>query len=200
MIQIYKATNTINGKGYIGITNDLDRRQIEHYHHAIKNTSNFVFHRAIRKHGFEAFRWEILAESNTRVEAGKLEVSFIEKYGTFRSGYNSTTGGERAWEVSNKTCQKISQSNMGRTAWNKGQSLTDQHKTNISKAHLGVPKSTEQKNKMSLVKKGKPSNAIKSCILNRIEYASCTEAAKALGVSRDTITYRLKKEKHHGAT
>ena len=49
----YLATNTTNGKFYIGSTNNLDRRKREH----ARSKQNHPFHNSLRKNP-EAFEWE----------------------------------------------------------------------------------------------------------------------------------------------
>lgn len=50
----YKATNTLNGKFYIGSTTDFERRRKEH----LKSKAKYPFQNALRKNP-EAFEWEI---------------------------------------------------------------------------------------------------------------------------------------------
>ena len=49
----YKATNTLNGKFYIGSTNDFQKRKRQH----LKSDRNYPFQNALRKNP-EAFEWE----------------------------------------------------------------------------------------------------------------------------------------------
>ena len=53
---IYKATNTANGKIYIGLTTlSLERRKIEHFWKANSSNKPYHFYNAIRKYGWNAF-------------------------------------------------------------------------------------------------------------------------------------------------
>ena len=90
---IYKATNCINGKAYIGQTKNLDQRIQEHCYNA--KYAKYAFHKALKKYGFENFKWEVLADCESREEANLLEVKFIEEYGGVESTmlYNETAGG-----------------------------------------------------------------------------------------------------------
>lgn len=57
---IYKATNTLNNKIYIGKTKrSLNKRMIDHITKANKGVVTHLY-RAIRKYGKEAFKWEIV--------------------------------------------------------------------------------------------------------------------------------------------
>lgn len=78
---LYKHTNQINGKVYIGITNDISRRWrnqgIEYKPHS-SNTSRFW--NAIQKYGWNNFKHEILISNLTAQEACKKEIEYIAKY------------------------------------------------------------------------------------------------------------------------
>ena len=90
---IYKITNTINGKSYIGQTvKTLAKRWYYHYHYA-KNNKNH-FHDAILKYGTDCWSFEILEEVNDNNLLNEREIYWIVYYDTFKSGYNSTIGGE----------------------------------------------------------------------------------------------------------
>jgi len=57
---IYKVTNLINNKIYIGqTTGSLEKRKIKHISCA-KLNSNIYFHKALNKYGIGSFDWEIL--------------------------------------------------------------------------------------------------------------------------------------------
>jgi len=145
---IYKATNDINNKAYIGITDDLEYRKWTHFNDA-KNGAVQAFHYAIRKYGEDVFVWEVLAECDTRESAGEIEIELIAEHGTFKSGYNSTTGGEWGWEVSDDAKAKMSLAS-------KGKPKTAEHAENIAKARTGTKMSEESKAKMSATKLANP--------------------------------------------
>lgn len=91
---IYKATNTVNGKVYIGMTTrGLDVRMTEH-----RNSISYLksyFPNALRKYGWEPFVWETIDESTSLEELCDKEVYWIEHYESFgKKGYNMTKGGE----------------------------------------------------------------------------------------------------------
>jgi len=65
LIGIYKYTNQINGKVYIGQSIDIRQRQYTHKSSAYNEKAkdfNSQFHQAIRKYGIENFDFEILEE------------------------------------------------------------------------------------------------------------------------------------------
>lgn len=92
---IYKATNQVNGKAYIGQTIQfLNKRKIGHINDALSKKDDMYFHSAIRKHGKKNFEWEVIKECDSLEELNKAEVEMIEKHNLFGDGYNLTEGGE----------------------------------------------------------------------------------------------------------
>lgn len=92
---IYRATNKINNKSYIGLTTrSLQERKLEHLRHYL--SENTYFHRAIQKYGKDNFDWEVLDNSASTIqELKELETYYILKFNTLSpSGYNMTNGGE----------------------------------------------------------------------------------------------------------
>ncbi len=95
MAHIYKITNIINNKKYVGKTeNDPNKRWREHLA-AARNNPLMVISKAIRKHGVQNFKFEILEECLSE-EVNKKETYWIGKLDTFENGYNSTLGGDGA--------------------------------------------------------------------------------------------------------
>ena len=95
MIGIYKYTNKINNKTYIGLSNNIERRKHEHQYFAncIQDT---YFHKALHKYGIENFDFEILEtfETNDRTLLGQREQYWIQYYDSYKNGYNETIGGD----------------------------------------------------------------------------------------------------------
>lgn len=95
---IYKITNKINGKSYIGLSGDVFIRWSEHRCHY--KTIDNILYRAMRKYGIENFTFEIL-ENCSKYELGEREKFYIRKYRTYVgfedcNGYNMTLGGEES--------------------------------------------------------------------------------------------------------
>lgn len=63
MIGIYKITNKINGKIYIGQSINIERRWKEHI---FDNRKNSLIHLAIIKYGKENFSFEVIEECNQK--------------------------------------------------------------------------------------------------------------------------------------
>lgn len=88
---IYKASNKINGKSYIGQT--IDYRSRLWQHRRCYEKENCDFHDAIKEFGFDNFEWEILETCQEKEDAERLEKYYIEKYDSYRNGYNMNKGG-----------------------------------------------------------------------------------------------------------
>lgn len=92
---IYKATNIVNNKSYIGLTTrTLQERKLEHLRHI--KTENTYFHRAINKYGKDNFLWEVIDDTSSSIkELKEKESYYIHHFNTLApNGYNITTGGE----------------------------------------------------------------------------------------------------------
>lgn len=112
---IYIATSKTTGKSYIGqSTKKLTDRQYKHKYDAFVVRSNWYFHQALRKYGWEDFNWSILAENINTDKLNTLEIYFIKKLDTFENGYNSTTGGQQRSNVSPSVIEKLKLANVGK--------------------------------------------------------------------------------------
>jgi group I intron endonuclease len=118
---IYKITNNINNKSYIGQSLDFKKRWKTHISDALRKTGKthitkkFAIHHAINHYGVENFNFEVIQECDSLEEANLLEISYIEKFNTLAPlGYNLTTG----------------EHNLGRQ-------LPEEIKTNLSRKNSG---------------------------------------------------------------
>lgn len=179
---IYKIRNLLNGKVYIGQSNNIRSRFSSHRKNYNKSKKHPLYN-AMRCYGIENFEFIVLEYVDTINKLNEREQYWLDFYKAYNRdfGYNlrpkaeSMRGYKRSQESINKrlesmkgykhseeTLAKIANSLKGRSTWNKGISCTDQHKMNISKSLQGVntwskdriiPAST--KLKMSIVKTGK---------------------------------------------
>ncbi len=127
---IYKITNLVNGKSYIGQTlRSIDKRWIEH--RSFKRGCP-VLANAMKSYGKDNFKIEKLAEASSIEELNLLEIRFIKEFNSLKpNGYNLQEGGKnckRALEViekiriklinrkfSEETIQKMSKAKKGHT-------------------------------------------------------------------------------------
>lgn len=96
---IYKVSNIVNNKVYIGKTIEtINTRWTRHKWEAFDVSSplyNIHFYRAIRKYGIENFKIEIIEEA-TNDKLTEREKYWIKQFNSYNDGYNSTLGGEGA--------------------------------------------------------------------------------------------------------
>ena len=84
-----------NGKKYIGITSKRREKNRKKDHKSCAEKGiGFSFHRAIRKHGWENFKYEVLCYVSSREIACLMEKALIKEFDTYYNGYNDTLGGE----------------------------------------------------------------------------------------------------------
>jgi group I intron endonuclease len=99
---IYKITNKVNGKVYVGQALDIKHRFNRHRNDAFDPQNrqyNSALYQAIRKYGFENFVFEILEEC-TPNQLDEREIYYIAKLQAFgTNGYNLTPGGRSAARV-----------------------------------------------------------------------------------------------------
>ncbi|WPJ20668.1 endonuclease [Pseudomonas phage vB_PF_Y1-MI] len=89
---LYCITNKVNGKRYIGITNNPAKRRKQHLSWKGQPSSP-VLRSAVEKYGSENFSFEVLVEGS-KDYINELEVSAIAHYGTIApNGYNLQSGG-----------------------------------------------------------------------------------------------------------
>lgn len=144
---IYKITNLINGKVYIGQTvNSIEIRFNDHCKPS-RGKNGSGIDGAIKKYGKENFTVELLATANSIEELNALEIEYIAKYDSMNKhkGYNLCIGGDntKGYHHKPESCAKMSKSRMGIFAGEKNPFYGKKH-------------SEETKKKLSALKKGKP--------------------------------------------
>ena len=107
---IYRLTNLVTKKTYIGKTVNFKRRMRQHKHSMKKGKA--YLSRSIRKHGWDNFKKEIIIDDVPEEDLSNLEISYIEVENTMRpNGYNLSLGGEglSGYKASKETREKLSQ-------------------------------------------------------------------------------------------
>ena len=88
---IYKITNKVNGKVYIGQSiRPIEQRFQRHINDAVNNILDTHFARAIRKYGKENFYIELVETCDNQTELNLREQYWIRKYDSINNGYNET--------------------------------------------------------------------------------------------------------------
>ena len=90
---IYKITNDINSKLYIGQTTKTLEERIKSHRNSFVSGKDTHLYRAMRKYGWEKFHFHTIAEVNDQETLNELEAFYIAKYDTIRNGYNMARGG-----------------------------------------------------------------------------------------------------------
>ena len=145
---IYKLTNTVNNKVYIGQTaNSLRKRIIAHLSHSNKYTKSKKHHLqfALQKYGYHNFQIEILETCN-RSDLNDREIFWIKYFDSTDStkGYNCTKGGDGcaiARQIKESTRKKISEANKNK--WSDDEYRLRQKKSRI-RSHKNRLKKTVQ--------------------------------------------------------
>lgn len=182
---IYKITNKINGKIYVGSSCDIVRRWRDHKSHLKRGVHrNIYLQRAVAKDGIDNFIFEILEEvesENLLIEEQKL-LDFLKPFGD--NGYNIS---------------KIAGSPM------KGVSHTEEVKARLSEKlsgenhpHYGKPVSEEWRERISKSRK-RFTDEQEAEFRRRLEDGEpVSRIAKSVGVHITTITRAINRSKRFG--
>lgn len=193
---VYKYTNMINGKVYVGRTM---RTLIER---AGKNGNGYKtcsrFYEAICKYGWDNFKLEILAEGVSLKDGIALEKYYINLYRSNEEeyGYNILSQEPNTGRLPESTKGKIRDSRAR---------LTKEQRENISVAHMGQkawnkgiktgPMSKEAIRNM--IDSRKNGNATKAILVRNVEtgemYNSLNSAGRAYGCASKTIAAAIRR-------
>ena len=88
---IYKSTNLINNKIYIGYTTQQFKKRIQGH-----NYGKSYFSKALKKYGKDNFKWEIIESEIPYELLGERETYYIKQFQSniCKCGYNLTKGGD----------------------------------------------------------------------------------------------------------
>ena len=150
---VYKITNTVNQKSYIGISiHEPEKGRIEDH---LTGKGNRILANSVRKHGRNAFIYEILEENVFSEFLSDLEIHYIKKFNTVTpNGYNLTDGGEVGKKHSLESRRKMSEAKKGRTSHMKGKTHSPETRRKLSEAHKGRRQSAETRRKKSEALRG----------------------------------------------
>lgn len=174
---IYKITNLLDNKVYIGQTNNPGIRWSNHKSDAKLNKRNYPLYNSMNKYGIDNFKYEAIQICNTQEEADQLEKDLITQYKSQdrNFGYNIAPGGSRVshsqetkdklsqqkrkfyqkrlqetgQKITEEERQKLSISHKGQKSANKGKQLSEKQREILRQSHLGRVHSEEEKRKRS---------------------------------------------------
>ncbi len=170
MHYLYRLTNQINGKIYIGQTTNISKRWSDHRAAARNNKPKQHIHYALIKYGIDQFNWDIIATCQTQEDANELEILLVAQYQSHISthnGYNMSVGGSgiSGYIFSEQSKQKMSESSKGQIAWNAGLTNCYSQETlqKMAEAKRGGKASEETKQKMAASRTKNRKCSIEGC-------------------------------------
>lgn len=160
---IYKITNKINGKVYIGQTiQTLNSRKNEHKKMVRKKT-NLPLYNAINKYGEENFSIIQIDEADSSEELNVKEQYYIKHYNSMSpNGYNLTSGGAGTFNYKHTKEDKARMSQLKKGMFKGkdnpfyGKYHTEEQKAKWCRERKGKKLSEEHKLKISKTRKRKP--------------------------------------------
>ena len=137
---LYRITNKLNGKVYIGQATDIAKRWHDHRTAALNSRPTQIIHHALIKYGLDNFEFEIIAMCKSQYDANVSETELVKQYNSFivnGEGYNATLGGMNAPKT-DEWKKKVSESLMGHE-------VTKETRDKVSKGNTGKIRSKEFK-------------------------------------------------------
>lgn len=194
--EVYKITNKVTNKIYIGITNQGSGARYRHHWYESRIGEPSPIHRSMAKYGEDNFTLEIIDFANTYDELKEKEKYWIKQYNsTDKSiGYNLTEGGDGTFgrKHSEDTKEKIRQKALGRK-------VSEETKKKMSETRLGKCSDKQREHLLKLTVGQSKKIYQYDTDFNLIgEYNSIKEASKITGIDRNTIGRQLKKEVNPG--
>lgn len=191
---IYKITNTITQKIYIG----KQVRENKHY-----MGSGKLIKLSILKYGIENFKKEIIEVCSSKKELSNREIFWISYYKSQdrNVGYNITKGGDGNNTNKHFLGKKLSESHRKKISDNHhdvsgiknpmfGKTHTDDVKLKLSELKKGTSHSKETKKKFSNLRKGSKNSNSK---LNEETVTQIRNDYNKMSIKEITLKYNLKK-------
>ena len=211
---IYKITNIINGKVYIGQSTNLKDR-IKQHKSMIKNynENNNYLRKATKKYGYKNFKIEIIKFCDEK-ELDYYEIYYIDLYKSSdrKFGYNIELGGNINKHLSKEQIDKMKKNKKGKLKGKDnpffGKKHTEKTKKIISEKQkgnkycLGRILSDETKNKIGLANRYNRTKKINQYDLNNNfikSYFSVGETKRKLSVKSESLIAQCARGKRKSA-
>ena len=199
MIGIYKITNKITGKSYIGQSVNIATRWSAH-----KSTSRSEdtldgneLHKDILTLGIDNFSFEVIEET-TIDKLDEREIYWIQYYNTYYNGYNRTLGGNGNVRLDYNKIEELWK--QGLTSKEIANILnTSSCSINIALTNLGITTKEKLERSKELIRKSVASyeRSVLKIDLETNEivevFDSVSAAARELGITRSTFREGLRK-------
>lgn len=152
---IYKITNNVNGKVYIGQSVNIKARWKDHIHALNRGSSRCaLLQRAWNKYKQENFSFEIL-ELCSEDMLDAVEMKYIDFYDSHNNGYNIESGGNANKHLSDETKQKLRDAHLGMKASDETRQKMSESRMGDKNPMYGQTHSESARKKMSDAAKGR---------------------------------------------
>lgn len=207
MHYLYRITDMLNDKVYIGRTVNEKRRWTAHKSFARQTEPIQFIHRAMKKYGIEHFHYEVIASCLLQEDADYTEIELINRYDSQNKecGYNVAPGGDHPWNAglpleqqpmygkkqSAHQKQRASEVHSGKTVVH-----SEQTRNKISHALTGLIHSEERNLKTSGENSGVAKLTSKNVYNIRSEapYTSYAELSRRYGTTVQNIKAIVERE------
>ncbi len=198
---VYKITNKVNSKVYIGITKcTLNERWINHKSSA-RTGQPFTICRAIRKYGEENFTCEEICHAFGTDNAEYLEAEFIKEFDSIKSGYNMVQGGNAFKGLSGELNGMYGKTHTPEVKKKLAEDAKERFKGKSYDELYGKERASQLKYKRSQEMKvhrakcpvnGAKNPRARTVHIKGLEFPTAREAAHHFSISPSTLTYWLK--------
>lgn len=153
---VYKITNNVNGKVYIGQSINIKNRWKDHINALNREDSSCTLLQcAWNKYKQESFSFEIL-ELCSEDMLDEVETKYIDIYDVCKNGYNIEPGGNANKHLSNETKQKIREAHLGMKASEETRKKMSESRMGEKNPMYGQTHSESARKKISDAAKGRP--------------------------------------------
>lgn len=200
---IYRATNTQNGKVYIGQTTEtLKSRKQKHKRSAKRDNYNRYFYNAIKNYGWKNFNWDQIDIAESREELDEKEIFWIKSYDSISKerGYNICIGGKGRCLIRIEDILSLVEKGYNFTEISKilkrdRGSIMEKLKFYLGeKEYKKLAKNNLNKKHKKLITLGLRKDILIDNILEKLDFTrTLNQIAKELDCSRYLVTKKLKK-------